>query len=102
METISTGTLTAAGLITIWSIIQTFGLEYFWFVKDKFNTLTAGQKRTANMAGIFAVTAIVYGLSLFGVIDAFTPNAAGLIAAFTVFFTALGIGQGVHAGTKRT
>ena len=101
MEVINVGTLTAAGLITLWGIIQTFVLEYFWFVKDAFNKLTEGQKKTVNLAGLVLVTAIVYGLSFAGVIDAFTPDVYGGIAALTVLFGALGINQGVHLGTKR-
>ena len=101
MEVINVGTVTAAGVITLWSIIQTFGLEYFWFVKDAFVKLTEGQKKTVNFAGIFIVTAVIYGLSFAGVIDAFTPDVAGGVAAATVLFTALGVGQGVHFATKK-
>jgi hypothetical protein len=102
METISVGTVTAATIITLWGIIQSFGLEYLWFVKDWFNALDTGKKKTTNFVGILIVTLVVYGLSFFGVIDAFSPDVAGALAAGAVILGALGIQQGVHQGTKRT
>ena len=99
--TIDTGTFTASTLIIIWSVLQTFGLEYLWFVKDKFDTLTPRKKQTVNAAGIFVVAAVAYGLSLANVINAFSPDLKGLLAAFMSMFIALGIGQGVHMGTKK-
>jgi len=102
METINVGTVTAATVITLWGVLQSFGLEYLWFVKDWFNALDAGKKKTANFVGILVVTAVVYGLSFFGVIDAFTPDVAGALAAGAVLLGALGIQQGVHLGTKKT
>lgn len=102
METIPTGPITSSMIITAWAIIQSFGLEYLWFVKDWFSTLDTGKKKTVNAAGVFAITAIAYGLSLGGVIDGFSPDLAGALTALLVFLTALGIGQGVHAGTKKS
>lgn len=102
METIDVGTVTASTIIAAWSIIQAIGLEYLWFVKDWFDKLDAGRKKTVNGAGIFTVTAIVYGLSLADVINGFSADVGGAFAALVVLFTALGINQGVHMGTKRT
>jgi hypothetical protein len=102
METISTGPITSGMIITAWAIIQSFGLEYLWFVKDWFAALDTGKKKTVNAAGVFIVTAIAYGLSLAGVIDGFTPDLSGALTALFVFLAAIGIGQGVHAGTKKS
>lgn len=103
METpIDVGTVTATTIITIWSIVQAIGLEYMWFVKDWFDKLDEAKKRTVNGAGIFAVTAIVYGLSLANIINGFSPDINGAVAALIIMFTALGVNQGVHMGTKRS
>ena len=101
MEPIDVGTITASSVIMIWSVIQTFALEYLWFVKDAFDKLDPRKKQTVNASGIFIVTAIIYGLSLGNVIKGFSPDLEGLIAALMVFFTALGVNQGVHLGTKK-
>lgn len=102
METINVGTITAAGIIGAWAIIQSFGLEYLWFVKDWFNALDVGKKKTVNFLGILIITALAFLLSVAGVVDAFTPDLAGLVAAGGILLGALGIQQGVHSGTKRS
>lgn len=101
MEPVDVGTITASGVVLIWSIIQTFSLEYLWFVKDWFDKLEPRKKQTANAAGIFIVTAAAYGLSVANVINGFSPDLNGLLAALVVFFTALGVNQGIHMGTKK-
>lgn len=98
---IDTGSLTAGAVITLWGILQSFGLEYLWFVKDWFDKLDVRKKQTVNAAGVFLITAIAYGLSVAGIINAFTPDLEGLLAAFIVFFTSLGVAQGVHRATKK-
>lgn len=102
MEVIHIGEVTSAGVITAWAILQAVAFEYLWFVKDWYDKYDEKKKRTINGAGIVAITAIVYGLSLGGVIDGFSPDVAGALKALVVCGTALGVGQGVHSGTKRS
>jgi hypothetical protein len=98
-----TGELTAGAIVTAWAIIQTFGLEYLWFVKDWFDSLEVGKKKTVNAIGVFAVTLIAFLLSVFVEgIEWFTLDVFGVASALFIFLGALGIGQGVHSGTKRT
>ena len=102
LQDLDTGSFTSATLIVLWSVIQAFALEYLWFVKDWFSALEPRKKQTVNALGVFIITAAAYVLSLLDVINAFTPDLQGLVAAFTAFFLALGIGQGVHLGTKKS
>ena len=97
---IQTGDLTAGTLIYIWTLAQTLGLEYLWFLKDKFAKLEEGQKRAVNAVGLLGATVVIYGLSLADVLDTFTPDVAGAFKALGVLVSALVIGQGVHIGTK--
>lgn len=97
------GELTAGAIVTAWAIIQTFGLEYLWFVKDWFDGLEVGKKKTVNAVGVFIVTLGAFLLSAFvEEINWFTLDVFGVASALFVFLGALGIGQGVHAGTKKT
>ncbi len=98
---VDTGTFTASTLLVIWGVFQSFGLEYLWFVKDWFSRLESRKKQTVNAVGLFLVGATAYGLSYFGIINAFSPDLTGLVAAFTAYFIALGVAQGVHRATKQ-
>lgn len=99
---LDTGEFSAVTLVLLWGILQTFALEYLWWVKDVFEALPPNKKRTVNAAGVFVIAAGAYVLSLLGVINAFTPDLAGAVAALTAFFAALGINTGVHLATKRS
>jgi hypothetical protein len=100
--TIDIGQVSAAGVSLVFTILWTFAMEYLPWFKDWFDTKEEKYKKTINAAGIFIVVAGIYLLSLFDVMDGFPPNLQGLVEAFAVFFTVLGIGQGIHAGTKKT
>jgi hypothetical protein len=99
---INTGAFTAATLIVIWGIVQSFALEYLPWIKDWFDGLEVRKKKTVNAAGILVVVVVAYVLSLADVVNAFTPDAEGLAAAVTAYFVSLGVAQGVHSGTKRS
>jgi len=99
---VDTGTVTASIVIVIWSAVQSFALEYLWFVSPWFDKLEPKQKKTINAAGVFLIVLIAYLLSVFDVVNAFTPDLAGAFTAVGVFFGALGIGTGVHLATKAT
>ena len=98
---VDTGTVTAAIVIVIWSALQSFALEYLWFVSPWFDTLDVKKKKTINAAGVFLIVLVAYLLSFFDVINAFSPDLAGAFTAVGVFFGALGIGTGVHFATKK-
>ena len=98
---VDTGTFTAASILVIWGVIWSFGLEYVPGVKTWFGALEPGLKQTVNASGIVLVAATAYGLSLSGVINAFSPDLEGAVAAAVAVVASLGIGQGVHLGTKR-
>ena len=100
--TVDTGTFTAASLLVIWGVLWSFGLEYIPGVKTWFSTLEPGLKQSVNAGGIVFVAAVAYGLSLGGVINAFSPDLEGVVAAAVAVVASLGIGQGVHLGTKRS
>lgn len=97
---IDTVEITAAIVIAAYGVVQSIVLEYFWFIKNWFQKLEPGQKRFVNAVGLTGITALVYGLSLGGVIDSFTPDLAGAIKAAGVLVGALTITQGVHFSTK--
>lgn len=99
---VDTGTITAAAVIIIWSAIQSFSLEYLWFVSPWFDSLAENKKKSVNALGVFIVVLAAYLLSAFDVINAFSPDLAGAFTAISVFFGALGIGTGVHFATKRS
>ena len=98
--TIDIGPATAGMITLIWATLWSFAMEYFWFFKDWVDKLDPRKKQGVNALGIFVIVTVMYLLSLFDVMDAFTPNLQGLLEAFVVFFVALGVGQGVHLGTK--
>lgn len=98
---VDTGTVTSATILVVWGVIWSFSLEYLWVVKDWFDTLEARKKQTVNAAGIILVAAAFYGLSLGGVVNAFSPDLEGAVAAIVAIVAALGLGQGVHLGTKK-
>lgn len=100
-ESIDTGTFTSATLVVVWGVVQSFCLEYLWFVGDWFNALDPRKKQTVNAAGLFVVVAVVFGLSLANVINAFSPDLEGAFTALVAYFVALGVAQGVHSGTKK-
>jgi len=102
MVEVSTGTLTVTIVIIIWTAIQTFALEYLWFVEDKFQKLDEKKKKTVNAVGILIIVVFAYVMALLKVFDTFTPDLAGAMTAIGVYFGALGIGQGVHRATKRS
>lgn len=97
-----TGPFTSTTLVLLWSVIQSFALEYLWFVKDWYGGLDVNKKRTVHAGGVFVIALGAYLLSLVGVINAFTPDFAGAVAALTAFFAALGVSTGIHLGTKRS
>ena len=98
---VDTGSVTVTVVIIIVSAIQTFALEYLWFVSPWFEKLDDKQKKTVNAGLVLLVVLIAYLLSVFDVINGFTPDLAGAFTAVGVFFGALGIGQGVHRATKK-
>lgn len=99
--TLDIGEVGSSGLILVWSILQTFGLEYFPWIKTKFEALPVGQKKTVNAGGLAIVTGGLYGLSLAGVANTYSPDLRGLLVALTAYFAALGIQYGVHKQTKK-
>ena len=99
---VDTGTVTAANVIVVWSAIQSFALEYLWFVAPWFNALEENKKKTVNALGVFLIVLVAYLLFLFDVINAFSPDLAGAFTAVGVFFGGLGIGTGVHFATKKS
>lgn len=102
MDTIDVGALTATGVLVLWATFWSFFLEYFPKVKNWFDALDVAGKKRTNFIGIFVVVAGAYLLSYFEVINAFPPDVNGLILAGTVLLGSLGIGQGVHAATKKS
>jgi hypothetical protein len=90
--TLSTGSISAMALVFLWSMVQTFGLEYFPWIKEKYDAYPPGQKKTGGL----------YVLSIAGVVDAFTPDLAGFVAMLGAYLASLGIQYGVHGATKRT
>jgi hypothetical protein len=99
--TVDTGLVTSSTLLIVWGVLQSFALEYLWFVKDWFDGLEKRKKQTVNALGLLVITVVLYGLSLAEVINGFTPDLEGALAAATAYFVALGVGQGVHTGTKK-
>ncbi len=99
--TLSTGEVTASGLVFVWSLLQSFGLEYIPGVRVWFDTKEPGIKKSVNAAGLGVVAGGLYLLSLAGVVDAFTPDLNGFVVALGAYFLSLGIQYGVHAQTKR-
>ena len=92
--------ITAAFVIAAYGVVQSIILEYVWFIKNWFQALEPGQKRFVNAVGLTGITALIYGLSLGGVIDSFSPDLAGAIKAAGVLVGALTVTQGFHSGTK--
>lgn len=99
--TLETGEVTASALIFVWSMVLTFGLEYFPWIKDKYAALVPGKKKTVNAAGLGVLAGGLYLLSLAGVVDAFSPDLTGFSVALVAYLGSLGIQYGVHAQTKR-
>jgi hypothetical protein len=48
--TLSTGSISAMALVFLWSMVQTFGLEYFPWIKEKYDAYPPGQKKTVALA----------------------------------------------------
>lgn len=92
---------TAQIVAIVFGILWSFAMEYLWFFKDWINTLDSDKKQSVNALGMFIVVAGTFALSMFDVIDWFTKDVNGVLAAFFTFFIALGIAQGVHQGTKK-
>lgn len=100
--TLVLGPVGASMLIFAWSMVLTFALEYFPWIKVKFEALPAGEKKTLNAAGIGIIAGGLYLLSLAGVVDAYAPTLTGFVTMVSVYMASLGIQYGVHAQTKRT
>jgi hypothetical protein len=83
-------------------MVQTFGLEYFPWIKEKYDAYPPGQKKTVNAVGVGVIAGGLYVLSIAGVVDAFTPDLAGFVAMLGAYLASLGIQYGVHGATKRT
>ena len=99
--TVDIGPVTAATITLIWGVLWSFAMEYLWFFKDWVDKLDPRKKQSVNALGIFIVVAVIYTLSFFDVVNGFSPDLEGLLAAFIAFFLSLGVGQGVHLGTKK-
>lgn len=100
MFDISQGQAVAQIVAIVWSVLWSFAMEYLWFFSAWVEKLDAKKKQSVNALGVFLVVAGMYALSMFNVFDIYGHDAAGLLDAFVSFFVALGIGQGVHVGTK--
>ncbi len=100
--TLVLGPVGASMLIFAWSMVLTFALEYFPWIKAKFEALPVGEKKTVNAVGVGIIAGGLYLLSLAGVVDAFSADLTGFMTMVAAYLASLGIQYGVHGQTKRT
>jgi O-antigen/teichoic acid export membrane protein len=101
MQEIAIENWTATALLTIWSVAQSLILEYVPYISEWYEKLEKKWKRFVQAAGLFVVSAAVFGLACGDIIGGIECNQAGVIEMLLVWIWALMANQTTHALIKK-